>query len=303
MIKLPTPLFHSSIGSRLIIHGYLPDCGQIADCSANFYKIESFTYITEIKMYKKIVQNFILLVCMLALVACMPTPPSPTPETNLPNPASVYCEENGGKLDIREDITGGEMGICVFPDGSECEEWAYYRGECQPTTATSTAEPTLVPVIVPSAIPVEEMAEDGCRIYRNAELGYSFHYPAEARVEKNDDPLGGISVIGPVTEGESWPFYSVNHPQDREEYRLPADVDLLAWLTDHGMLGEIRAADAQIAGTTAIHFRHDRSPQSYAFDRYYFAKSGQIYMLLIGHPADKEDWTLYNHFLESFKFD
>lgn len=49
----------------------------------------------------------------------------------LPNPASVYCEDNGGILEIREDNSGGQVGICVFPDGSECEEWAFYREECQ----------------------------------------------------------------------------------------------------------------------------------------------------------------------------
>jgi putative hemolysin len=49
----------------------------------------------------------------------------------LPNPASVYCEDNGGILEIREDDSGGQVGICVFPDGSECEEWAFYREECQ----------------------------------------------------------------------------------------------------------------------------------------------------------------------------
>ncbi len=43
-------------------------------------------------------------------------------EPNLPNPASVYCEENGGKLEIREDESGGQVGYCLFEDGSECEE-------------------------------------------------------------------------------------------------------------------------------------------------------------------------------------
>jgi len=50
----------------------------------------------------------------------------------LPNPASVYCEDNGGTLDIRSDEQGNQSGICVFPDGSECDEWAYFRGECKP---------------------------------------------------------------------------------------------------------------------------------------------------------------------------
>jgi putative hemolysin len=38
----------------------------------------------------------------------------------------------GGTLEIREDAEGNQVGWCVFDDGSECEEWAYYRGECEP---------------------------------------------------------------------------------------------------------------------------------------------------------------------------
>ncbi len=53
----------------------------------------------------------------------------------MPNPASVFCEDNGGKLEIRTAADGGQSGFCIFPDGSECEEWAYFRGECKPGTA------------------------------------------------------------------------------------------------------------------------------------------------------------------------
>ncbi|MFA4855374.1 MAG: DUF333 domain-containing protein [archaeon] len=49
--------------------------------------------------------------------------------TELPNPASVYCEEQGGSLRI-EDTEAGQVGICTLAGGTECEEWAYYRGEC-----------------------------------------------------------------------------------------------------------------------------------------------------------------------------
>jgi putative hemolysin len=48
----------------------------------------------------------------------------------LANPASVYCEEQGYTLEIRTDEQGSQYGFCVFPDGSECEEWAFFRGEC-----------------------------------------------------------------------------------------------------------------------------------------------------------------------------
>ena len=52
-------------------------------------------------------------------------------QSGLPNPASAFCEEQGGTVDIRDEA-GGQVGYCVFDDGSECEEWAFYRGECAP---------------------------------------------------------------------------------------------------------------------------------------------------------------------------
>jgi len=56
-----------------------------------------------------------------------------TSNTQLANPASVYCEEQGGKLEIIETAEG-QSGICKFDDRSECDEWAFFRGECSPTS-------------------------------------------------------------------------------------------------------------------------------------------------------------------------
>jgi len=50
---------------------------------------------------------------------------------SMPNPAAVYCKDLGYKYEIREDPkTKGQYGVCIFPDGSECDGWAFYRGEC-----------------------------------------------------------------------------------------------------------------------------------------------------------------------------
>ena len=46
------------------------------------------------------------------------------------NPASVYCTDNGWSLNI-VDGKDGQYGMCTFSDGSQCEEWTYYRGECK----------------------------------------------------------------------------------------------------------------------------------------------------------------------------
>ena len=52
----------------------------------------------------------------------------------LANPASVYCVEQGGQVDI-VDEAGGQVGYCELPDGRRIEEWEHYRSQ------TTTGEP------------------------------------------------------------------------------------------------------------------------------------------------------------------
>ena len=56
--------------------------------------------------------------------------PSESTQAGLANPASVNCINKGGQIEIRTDEAGGQAGFCKFTDGSECEEWAFFRGEC-----------------------------------------------------------------------------------------------------------------------------------------------------------------------------
>ena len=45
------------------------------------------------------------------------------------NPAATYCKELGYEYRITQ-TNKGEEGICVFPDGGECEEWKFLAGKC-----------------------------------------------------------------------------------------------------------------------------------------------------------------------------
>lgn len=47
---------------------------------------------------------------------------------SMSNPASQYCAELGGNLEIRVE-QAGEAGYCHLPDGSIMEEWELYRGK------------------------------------------------------------------------------------------------------------------------------------------------------------------------------
>ena len=100
----------------------------------------------------------IFTVILMAMTACttlqvqVPQPAATDmPQVNMPNPASVYCEQNGNRLEIQTASDGSQNGVCVFPDGSTCDEWAYYRGECglaaqedpmPAMTVEATANPT-----------------------------------------------------------------------------------------------------------------------------------------------------------------
>ena len=58
--------------------------------------------------------------------------PAPTDAAGLPNPAAVFCQEQGHEYEIRTADDGSQCGVCVFADGSECDEWAFFRSECGP---------------------------------------------------------------------------------------------------------------------------------------------------------------------------
>ncbi len=87
----------------------------------------------------------------------MPTfEPAQEPQPGMANPASVYCEEQGGRLEIRTEAGGGQYGVCIFPDGSECDEWAFFRGECAPGQPAAAPTPALPGVPAPD-VAVEEI--------------------------------------------------------------------------------------------------------------------------------------------------
>ena len=54
------------------------------------------------------------------------------------NPASEKCIELGGQVEIQKN-PAGEFGVCVFDDGSRCEEWALFRGKCKPGECRETS--------------------------------------------------------------------------------------------------------------------------------------------------------------------
>ena len=71
----------------------------------------------------------VLAVMAIALAACASGREAALPQASaqMANPASVYCQQRGGKLEIVKDKNGGESGYCTLPSGERIEEWALFR--------------------------------------------------------------------------------------------------------------------------------------------------------------------------------
>jgi len=79
------------------------------------------------------------LALLLLSISCVATQPSLSTEAtspnqvNLGNPATQYCLKQGYHSEPILSPSGVPTGhLCVHPEtGQKCEEWAYFRGECQ----------------------------------------------------------------------------------------------------------------------------------------------------------------------------
>ena len=194
---------------------------------------------------------FLLGVFSLLLAACGGETSTPVANVSLANPASVYCEENGGTVDLRSDNEGNVSGICIFPDGSECDEWAFFRGECAPGEAESPAAATQVentvatPIALPTAMPIDPAAYEGWWTYTHPVYGFSLLLPEDWVVEE-------VTTGDPLMNGHLLNL----HPREdalvniRMTFRYP-DEDVLLWPTGVGAGEFIEQGTLRVAGEEA----------------------------------------------------
>jgi putative hemolysin len=71
--------------------------------------------------------------CLMPSIRC-----SKQGSTGMANPAAVNCIDKGYNYSIRADENGGQYGVCYKENYTECEEWAFFRGECEITPANGS---------------------------------------------------------------------------------------------------------------------------------------------------------------------
>lgn len=195
-------------------------------------------------MSHKVLFTLLTLLGIVLVTACSSGQTSPTTSANLPNPASVYCEQNGGELEIRQDSSGGDIGICIFPGGIECEEWAYFRGECLPS---GPDVPTLGPVESPTPHSNNSTEYQGWWAYTNPTYGFSLLMPPDWVV---DETTTGDSLMN----GHMLNLHS-QHSTDNLNVRLAfrrTGEDVPLWPTGVGAGDLIFEGTLEVAGEQAM---------------------------------------------------
>jgi putative hemolysin len=120
---------------------------------------------------------------LLASCVTPATQPAETPQAHLPNPASVFCEEQGYKLEIRTAEDGSQTGVCIFPDGSECDEWAFFRNECGPGSEATEPPASATSIYTPALVTPNTSLYEGWIEYKDSHYGFKFRYPPEWTAE------------------------------------------------------------------------------------------------------------------------
>lgn len=147
----------------------------------------------------------VVMVVAFLVTACRAQPAPTASPTEAPpgmaNPASQFCVEQGYQSEIRDEA-GGQVGYCLFPDGSECEEWAFFRGECAPVSESqATPEQLANPasencVTVGGTWSIENRVGGGqfglCLFEDNRQC-------EEWALLRGDCPVGGVKVTSYTT--------------------------------------------------------------------------------------------------------
>lgn len=81
----------------------------------------------EVITMKKIAILALVLFVAISLIGCAQKTQQ---NSQIANPASVYCEQQGGKTQIITAADGSQSGNCILANGTVCDEWAYFRKEC-----------------------------------------------------------------------------------------------------------------------------------------------------------------------------
>ncbi|MGB2964557.1 MAG: DUF333 domain-containing protein [Anaerolineales bacterium] len=196
-------------------------------------------------MVKKVVSTLLTLCLLFLLESCKTNQrdPSSPAEVDMSNPASDYCVQQGNVLEIVTAPDGNQSGMCIFPDGSSCDEWAFFRGECGPAPLEdSSGESTEIP----TPLPVGPADYQGWWTYIHPVYNFSIMLPEDwVAVE--------VSTSEPLMNGHMIKLHP-NYDSERENIIMSfrqVGEEVLLWPTGVGHGEFIPQGTLDVAGLPA----------------------------------------------------
>jgi predicted secreted protein/putative hemolysin len=169
----------------------------------------------------------ILLVLIAFTAGCTQQTQTPATPTQAPagmaNPASVYCGDVGGTLEIKTDAAGGQYGMCNFQNGTSCEEWALFRGEgCTSGVTAAAGEKKMVTFTESDNGKTEKIAK-GTRfavvLRENPTTGYQWNATVSSGLEiQSSDYQQDAATEGMVGVGGSRTWVLVAKETGNQEF-------------------------------------------------------------------------------------
>jgi len=115
-----------------------------------------------------------------------------------------------------------------------------------------------------------------------------------------------IEILGPKVKDTYWPWINIEHYPDAPYFNPSSGAKVDTWILnnkDYPISYDSRGKDVTISGLSAIHLIHNQSVQSPGMEDFYVIAKNKLYKISFLNSAGKPaDWTVYNKFLSSIKF-
>lgn len=217
------------------------------------------------KKFLRILGILIVLVATFFVMKTQTTRFGSTSTTTLANPASVYCEQQSWTLEIVTDASGAQSGICHLTGWIDCEEWAYFRGEC----GTESGEITIADEISYPSLDYIRVEKESFNVKKQITVDRIYGDRCDNMVSLT----GAEKLAAQISDADMWTIYkfiNTKYENSWEEYANHYTITIIPNVFHYTSKQEIE---------------RDRSPYVCAVGAFGVSKFNDKYLLLDQYPC------------------